>query len=212
MAASGGYYISTAGRQINAEAATIAGSIGVVGGKVVIKGLLDTIGVNVETVSRGKRAGMLSPFAAFTPEERAFIGTQMNDTYQLFLKRVKTSRGAKIKSIDDVAQGRIFSGNAAVQAGLVDKIASLADTISAAARQAGLGEKYQVLTYPEPRTLSDILRQGFQAEARLPIEFRMALGAVPAAYRHETLRLLGLVEALRSERVMLALPAGIVEQ
>ena len=138
VAASGGYYISCAGRTITADPATITGSIGVVAGKIVIKGLADKIGVNIETVSRGQHAGMLSAMQPFTDEERAFLQKSMEETYGVFGSRVMGARGEKIAKLEDVAQGRLFTGEQAKTAGLVDTVGTLDDAVAAAAKGAGI--------------------------------------------------------------------------
>ncbi len=88
VAASGGYYISCAGRSITADPATITGSIGVVGGKIVYKGAMDWAGLNVEPVERGLHAEMLGSLRPFTDEERTFIRTSMEEVYGVFTSRV----------------------------------------------------------------------------------------------------------------------------
>ena len=212
LAASGGYYISCAGRSITEDDATITGSIGVVGGKIVIKGLLDLIGVNIQTVELGKHAGMLGSDRPFTEEERTFVKNLMTETYDLFTSRVKAGRGDKIKDLPAVAQGRLFTGIKAKEVGLVDQLGTLNDTVAAAAKSAGVGNNYKILVYPEPKTFADIIRDSFQIDAKLPLELQTALDAAPAAYRRETLKLLHMVQELQHERVMMALPVGLVER
>jgi len=212
LAASGGYYISCAGRSITADEATITGSIGVVGGKIVIKGLLDLIGVNIQPFELGKHAGMLGSDRPFNPEERQFVKNLMTETYDLFTSRVKAGRGDKIKDIPAVAQGRLFTGIKAKEVGLVDNLGTLNDTITAAAKTANISANFQIFTYPEPKTFADVIREGFQVDAKLPLELQTALNAAPPAYRRETLHLLRLVQDLQKERVMMALPVGLVER
>jgi len=212
MAASGGYYIACAGRSISADPATITGSIGVVGGKIVIKGLLDTVGINVQPILRGKRAGMLSSQTAWSPEERLFVRDLMTETYDLFTSRVKEGRGAKIKDVAEVAQGRLFTGKAAKEVGLVDEVRTLPETIQASAHTAGIEKNYQIIVYPEQRTIADVLREGFSVDAKLPLELSAALEAVPASYRREAVQMLGLLKVMREERVMMACPLGLVEE
>lgn len=213
VAASGGYYIACAGRSITADPNTITGSIGVVGGKIVLKGLLTSAGINVETISRGKHAEMLSLTRPFTDEERSFLTQQMEDVYATFSSRVMTARKDKIAKIDDVAQGRLYTGHAAQTAGLVDHVGTLQDTIAAAAKTAGL-DNYQIIVLPEAKTLSDVLREGLVgAEAAAPpLEVTAALRALPLEYRTEALRVLNLIDILKKEKILMALPVGIVEE
>ena len=109
-----------------------------------------------------------------------------------------------------MAAGRLFTGDAAIKAGLVDKIGTLNDTVLAAAKDAGIDKNYQIFVYPEPKTIVDLIREGFMADASLPPEFKAALKAAPAAYRQEMNRMIEMVRCMQSERVMMALP-GLVE-
>jgi protease-4 len=210
LAASGGYYISCAGRKIYADPATITGSIGVVGGKMVLKGTLDWAGINVQTVSKGAHSNLFSFTTPFNEEERKFVEKTMTETYDLFKQRVKDGRGDKIKVVEDVAAGRLFTGDAGIKAGLVDKIGTLNDTIIQSAKDAGIYDKYQIFIYPEPKSITDILRDGILADASLPLEFKTALKAAPPAYRQEMIHMIEMIQCLQSERLMMALP-GIVE-
>jgi protease-4 len=218
VAASGGYYIACAGRRITADPATITGSIGVVGGKIVAKDLLDKVGISVVPVSRGQHAEMLSSLRPFTEEERTFVQKSMAETYDVFTGRVTAARGEKIKNLEDVAQGRLFTGEQAKEAGLVDDVGTLNDTIAAAAKNAGLGANYQIIVLPETKTILDILREGFDADAAMPSlggvkldSLSTAIGALPAEVRGPTLSALRMLRNLEHEQVMLAMPAGLVE-
>ncbi|HVS71713.1 MAG TPA: signal peptide peptidase SppA [Phycisphaerae bacterium] len=216
LAASGGYYIACAGRHITADPATITGSIGVVGGKIVIKDLLDKVGISIVPVSRGAHADMLSMLQPFTPEERAFVQKTMTDTYAVFTSRVTAARGDKIKDITAVAQGRLFTGEQAIQAGLVDDVGTLNDTIAAAAKNAHLGSNYQILVLPESKSLLDILREGFSADASTPLglkfdAFQAALTSLPPELRAPTQSALHMLRQLQHEQVLLAMPPGLVE-
>ena len=212
VAASGGYYIACAGRSITADANTITGSIGVVGGKIVLKGMADKIGLNVETVSRGKHAEMLSLMHGFTDEEKTYLTKQMEEVYGTFTTRVMTAREGKIAKIEDVAQGRLFTGTAAKTAGLVDNVGTLQETIAAAAKEAGIDKNYQIIVLPEAKTLGDMLRDGLTIDASTPVEMSAALKAMPAEYRAEAVRVLNLLDVLRKEKVLMALPVGVVEE
>jgi len=212
VAASGGYYISCGGRSITADPATITGSIGVVGGKIVVKGLMDWAGLSVQTFERGKHAGILSAQRPFTEEERTFVRNQMTEIYDQFTSRVKAARGDKVPKVEDVAQGRLFDGYAAQKAGLVDNVGTLGDTITAAAKEAKIERSYQIIVYPEPKTFADVLREGFSMDARMPLEFSAALKAMPASYRKEALKALTMIQTMREEKVLLAMPAGITEK
>lgn len=211
VAASGGYYISVAGRSITADPATITGSIGVVGGKMVVSGLFDWAGINVEPITRGKRAQMFSSTQKFTDDERAFLTQQMTETYDLFLKRIRETREEKVKDLPGVAQGRLFTGEAALKAGLVDQIGTLNDVVVAAARDAGIDKNYQVLNYPEAKTLADVLKQGIAIDSKAP-ELSAAIRLMPPEMQSVTLRLLRLSQQFERAQIMTVFMDGLIEQ
>jgi protease IV len=138
LAASGGYYIAAPADSIVAEPATLTGSIGVFGGKLNVLGLYHKLGLNVETVSRGKHAGMLSPFRDFTPEEAARFQTQMDEVYSTFLSRVAEGRRLTREQVEGVAAGRVWTGVAASSRGLVDALGGLERAFAMARARAGL--------------------------------------------------------------------------
>ena len=210
IAASGGYYIACSGRDISADEATLTGSIGVVGGKLVLQQLMDKIGVNMQEIARGKNAGLFSPAQPFDPDGRALVLKQMEAIYARFTDCVKSARGAKIANMDDVAQGRLFTGADALKVGLVDRIASLDQTVLAAATAAGIDKDYQVLTLPEPKNFADLIREGL-GQMSAPPAMQEALAALPAPMRQAAADVLLMCQSLQPEHVLLALP-GIVER
>src|SRR5439155_1490596 len=88
MAASGGYYLASAGDTIFADPTAIVGSIGVVGGKFVLKDLFGKIGLNTESFKRGRNADLFSSTQPFTDSQKTMVHNWMNETYQLFTQRV----------------------------------------------------------------------------------------------------------------------------
>ena len=158
MAASGGYYLASAGDRIFADPSAIVGSIGVVGGKFVLKDLFDKLGLHDETFSRGKNAGLFSMSEPWTDHQRQMVTSWMKQTYVQFTQRVMKMRGDKIKDIDKVARGRIFLANQAKELGMVDEIGGIEDAIAYAAHKVDLDEgNYDIRILPQPKTLGDIL-------------------------------------------------------
>ena len=152
LAASGGYYIAVAGDSILAEPGTITGSIGILGGKLNLLGLYRKLGMNVETVSRGAHAEMMSPFRDFSPEEQTIFHAHLESFYRTFLERVARGRGMTTTDVDSVGQGRVWSGLAARSRGLIDDWGGLEDAIGVAARRAGLsGTGATVAVFPRRR-------------------------------------------------------------
>ena len=140
-AASGGYYIAAPAQRIVAQPASLTGSIGVFGGKLNVLGLFKKFGLNVETVSRGEHADMMSPYRDFTPEERKRYQRQVDASYQLFLSRVVEGRGLGWAEADSVAQGRVWSGLDAREIGLVDTLGGLETALSLAYDAGGIARR-----------------------------------------------------------------------
>src|ERR1041385_5868884 len=108
MAASGGYYLASAGDRIFADPSAIVGSIGVVGGKFVINGIFDKLGITTQSITRGQNANINSMMQVWNDRQRRLMTNMMKSTYEQFTQRVMTNRKDKIKDIDKVARGRIF--------------------------------------------------------------------------------------------------------
>jgi protease-4 len=175
MAASGGYYVASAGQHIFADPAAIVGSIGVVGGKFVTKDLFDKLGVATESFSKGANANLFSSSQPWDPRQRKMVTQWMKQTYDQFTERVMSTRGNEIKHIDDVARGRIFAAKQAKDIGLVDEIGGMQTAIAYAATEAALTEgNYDVRTFPAPRTLADYFGGG-NLDALSPIQPKISL-------------------------------------
>lgn len=160
VAGSGGYYVSIPADTIFAESTTLTGSIGVVGGKMVWKGLWeDMLGVTTTEFDRGKHAGLMSMNRVWNDEERTVITNMMNNIYAQFKERVTTSRGSKIKGeLEPLAGGRVYTGGQALKIGLVDKIGGLTDAIALAAEKAGLTDPDVHVLPRKPEPIEVLLR------------------------------------------------------
>ncbi len=184
MAASGGYYLASSGDYIFADPTAIVGSIGVVGGKFVLKDLFTKLGLNSESFLRGKNADLFSESAEWDDQQRAQVTSWMKQTYDQFTQRVMTTRSGKIKDIDAVARGRIFSAKEAKDLGMVDEIGGVESAVAYAAAQTDLrpGE-YDVRVLPPPRTLADMFNQDADSasdddsDSILPIRPKISLNA-----------------------------------
>jgi len=155
VAASGGYYIACNANKIVAEPSTITGSIGVVGGKPVIKGFYDWIGVSNEYVLRGKNAGMFRESEKFSDTERAKFQEFLKNTYDDFITKVGKGRGKDKSYIDSIGQGRVWTGQQGKERGLVDEYGGIDKAIEIAKQLAKIpAEKsIQRVTMPTPPTL-----------------------------------------------------------
>lgn len=197
MAASGGYYIAVGGDRIFVDPSSIVGSIGVVGGKLALRGLYEKLHLHAVPRARGPRASLLSGLEPWTEEERTFIRQRMQETYDLFVDRVK--QGRPDINIRKTAEGRLFAGEHAVEMRLADDVGSLADALDAMADELGLKEgAYDVLDYPLPKSLDEILQDflGFGLAAA------PASGGSPAAPLRASIsgQILALREALGDRR------------
>jgi protease IV len=144
-AASGGYWIATPAAKIFADPGTITGSIGVLGGKFDISGAVNSIGINSGAVIRGQNAQMFDLFTAFTPQQAQLFGQQiLGDTYQHFLKIVAQSRHLTVARVNDIAQGRVWIGEQALQNKLVDDLGSFEQALTEAKLLAHLDPKQEV--------------------------------------------------------------------
>ncbi|MCL2329905.1 MAG: signal peptide peptidase SppA [Phycisphaerae bacterium] len=160
MAASGGYYVSMSGATIFAEPGTLTGSIGVIGGKMVTKGLYDWIGVSFHETTLGKHADLYSTSKPFTDEQRQVVRKSMNEVYGVFKDRVVEGRKDKIKGdIETLAGGRVYTGRQAQAKGLIDQLGGLQDAIKFAATKAKVSN-YDVVEYPRSKNFFEALFKG----------------------------------------------------
>jgi protease-4 len=159
VAGSGGYYVSCGADVIFADESTITGSIGVVSGKLVTTGMWNKIGIHFKGYKRGENAAMLSSSEVFSKEERQRMQAFMDEIYEVFKGHVIAIRGKKLtKPIDDLAGGRVYTGDQALKLGLVDKIGTLQDAIEYVAAEAKLKDKeYDIRVVPEKKNFLEQL-------------------------------------------------------
>jgi len=157
VAGSGGYYVACGSDVIFADEATITGSIGVVGGKLVTTDMWNKLGITFKAYKRGEHAGLLSSSEPFGPGERDRMQVWMDDVYKVFKGHVVAIRGDRLKKpIDELAGGRVYTGRQALELGLVDKIGTLQDAIHHVAGQAKLTD-YDIRVVPEPKNFLEKL-------------------------------------------------------
>jgi len=162
VAASGGYYVSALADAIFADPGTITGSIGVVGGKLVTKGLWDWVGVTGHEYQRGRHADMMNTNRRFSDDERKIVSKWMNRIYGEFKDRVLEGRRDRIKGdLEPLAGGRVYSGAEALELGLIDRTGGFADAVRYAAAESELGADYEIRVFPKPKTIFDIFAEAF---------------------------------------------------
>ena len=158
VAASGGYYIAMPAHTIVAQPGTLTGSIGILGGKFVTRGTFNKLGANVEGVSQGRHAEMLSPLRPFTPDERRKIQAQMEAFYDQFVEKVAEARHSTPERIDAIAQGRVWTGRQARDIGLVDELGGLDRAIAIARQRAKLpAGDVDYVVYPPRKSLYEMV-------------------------------------------------------
>ncbi len=138
MAASGGYYIAVAGKEIFAMPSTLTAGIGVKLRVPNAEGLLHTLGLSAKTLTTGtlKDAGTFD--RAMTPEEQAYLQGLIDDMFDEFVKTVAQNRHLPEDKVRAMADGRAMTGRQALQAGLVDKLGDFHDAVARAADLGGL--------------------------------------------------------------------------
>lgn len=162
-AASGGYYISAGASYIFAERGTLTGSIGVFGGKLVLGGAMEKIGVTTYTYERGAYASLFSSSRPFSDNDRAKFRTFLESFYQTFLDRCAAGRDMSKEDVHAVAQGRVWTGEQALDRGLIDELGGVDDAIAKAVALAGAdAADVEIRRLPERKGFLDQLMSDLQ--------------------------------------------------
>lgn len=211
VAASGGYYISASASKIIAEPSTITGSIGVVGGKPVIKGLYDWLGVTNEYVMRGKNAGIFRETEKFSPDERKKFEEWLSATYYNdFVPKVAKGRNKTAAEVDAVGQGRVWTGAQGKGHGLVDEFGGLDRAVEVAKQLAKIPADKGVhrVVLPYPRNFFEELFSGGGEEARVSAERKQqqALLAILPEDARRAFRYAQLLDRAKHGEAMFLLP------
>lgn len=189
VAASGGYYIACNANKIVAQPSTITGSIGVVGGKPVVKGFYDWIGITNEYVLRGTNAGMFRESEKFSDSERAKFQEFLKSTYDDFTSKVAKGRARDQLYIDSIGQGRVWTGRQGKDNGLVDEYGGLDKAIELAKQLANIpaDKGVQRVIRPIPPTLWDqLFSDSGEGETQASVELEQQaklLAAMPEDVR-----------------------------
>ncbi|QSJ15588.1 signal peptide peptidase SppA [Nostoc sp. UHCC 0702] len=155
VAASGGYWIASDSNRIFAEPNTITGSIGVFG--VLFNGqkLANDNGITWDSVKTARYADSQTVARPKSPQELELYQRSVNRIYNLFLNKVAQGRKIPQQKVAEIAQGRVWSGEAAKQIGLVDEIGGMSAAIEYAAKQANLGKDWQLQEYPKESSFEE---------------------------------------------------------
>jgi len=159
LAASGGYYVAAPADKIVAEPATLTGSIGVLGGKIIVAGLLEKLGITTDSVQTGANSDMFSLTRDFSPQGHQRLADEIDNTYRGFKDHVAAGRHLSADAVEAAAKGRVWTGEDALRLGLVDALGGY-DTALALARQAAnltADAPIDVVVYPRERGLAALL-------------------------------------------------------
>jgi protease IV len=176
VAASGGYWISINANKIVADPNTITGSIGVLIGKLNISGLYNLLGLSTDYVATSDNATLFWDQQNFSTTQRAYIERSIRQTYQEFTAGVAAGRNMPVKRVDEIGQGRVWSGTQAKEIGLVDELGGLDRAVEVAKQLAHIpaSQTVRVVRYPEEKSFfqmifereRDQLTEGESANAR----------------------------------------------
>ncbi|MGZ5483088.1 MAG: signal peptide peptidase SppA [Pyrinomonadaceae bacterium] len=214
VAASGGYYIACNAHKIVAQPSTITGSIGVVGGKPVVKGFYDWIGVSNEYVLRGTNAGIFRESEKFTDSERAKFQEFLKTTYDDFTDKVAKGRSKDQAYIDSIGQGRVWTGRQGKENGLVDEYGGLDKAIEIAKQLANIpADKgvQRVIRPVPPNWLEQLFSDPGEADTRATTEMQQQaalLAAMPEDVRR-TFRYIQMMDRVKGGHSAYLLPYSL---
>jgi protease-4 len=170
LAASGGYYISAPATMIYANPGTITASIGVILKLSNIESLMDKLGIKSYSLKTGKYKDSGSPVRQLSAEDRAMLQSVINNTHQQFVRAVAEGRRLPIEDVRKIADGRILSGEQAMEHKLVDRLGTLQDAIDEAGRQAGIKGDPELLLPPKKQiNYLDLLVEGAEGTFNGPL-------------------------------------------
>lgn len=205
VAASGGYYIAMAADKIVAHPTTITGSIGVVGMKPSLEGLYEKIGIHMETFTRGKNVGTLGTTKPLSDSGRERLQALLTAIYDEFVAKAAKSRGMDPAKLRELATGRVWTGRAAKDLGLVDELGGLKEAYDLAVDLAGLkGKDVEPVILPREKDFFEMLLSGLGEMESAALPERL-LGRVPGPLGRSLPRA-QLLQLLSRERVLALMP------
>ncbi len=216
MAASGGYYLACAGDEVYVSPQSIVGSIGVVGGKIVLGGLYEKLGITVTRRSRGPLSDMFNSVEPFDQSQREALYASLMLVYDQFTNRIRIGRGNRLTDITQVAEGRLFTGRQSIVNGLADRLGGMDTALTDLAEKLELEPgKFDLLHLPRPMSLHEFFNQAFGANGQAhSADLLATLQATkeligPIGWRQSEQVLAGLM-LLRHEPVLTLMPTVIV--
>lgn len=179
-AASGGYFVALAGDRIFADSMTITGSIGVLGGKMVLEDMWQKLGVNWMVAGTGETSGIMSMNRHFNAREKELFNKSLDRVYSDFVRKVSDARGMDLQKLDKLARGRIWTGQGAEKNGLVDERGGLLRALVEVRSAAKLKPEdvVSIVFYPKQKTLQEKISEltgGMQATAARRVQMELGL-------------------------------------
>jgi protease IV len=165
VAASGGYYLASAADRVVADSGTITGSIGVILEFPNLEGLMQKFGVKLEVIKSGAHKDIGSPARPLTAEEQRMLQASINDAYGQFVDAVAHGRRLPVDQVKALADGRIFTGQEAKKAGLVDELGNREDALQIAIRLAHLPDHPVIVSDTNRSMLSLVKHMSSQQNA-----------------------------------------------
>ncbi|MCX7909681.1 MAG: signal peptide peptidase SppA [Ignavibacteria bacterium] len=210
VAASGGYYIAMACDTIIAHPATITGSIGVISMIPNFSGLINKLGVTIDTISTNPSAQDLNLFIPFSKRQKDKLTEVIKPIYDRFIEKVAKSRKKSFEEIHKVAKGRIWTGEKALEKGLVDVLGGLNDAINIASKRIGVVNP-TIKRYPRPMDEFEVLlkilsKQKDEANVINNISAKNIINLFPIELRMQILQYLCLYQTTQTEHILAILP------
>ncbi|MEW6001369.1 MAG: signal peptide peptidase SppA [Nitrospirota bacterium] len=157
VAASGGYYIASPATKIIASPGTLTGSIGVIMEVPNLQGLMNKLGIKTEVVKSGRHKDIASIFRGIGKEEREILQGILDNVHEQFIKAVAEGRKMVLADVKKLADGRVFTGEQALQAGLIDQLGNLEDAVQTAAKLSGIKGEPVVVSKKERFSIINLL-------------------------------------------------------
>lgn len=158
VAASGGYYISMGADRVFAEPTTITGSIGVIGGRFILGDAYEKMGLKKEYIAIGENTGLMDETRPWTQRETKLLVRSLDDVYDTFTSKAAAGRGMKQSRIKELGGGRVWSGTAALENGLIDELGGVEAAIRSA-REIAKAPEAKVVTFPKEKTIMEMFEE-----------------------------------------------------
>ena len=177
VGASGGYYIACATEKIYANPGSITGSIGVIAQFASYEKLLDWAKIDVEVIKSGKYKDVGSPFREMNETDKQYIQELIDNVYSQFKSVVASSRDIGTEQIDSIAEGKIYTGEQALNLKLIDELGTINDAVSEAGKLGGIEGEPNVINFPKKKfSFQDLLNSKFDTSLLTGIPTKSRFG------------------------------------